>query len=109
MRQLLNYGRVEPLLCHQVHIDTVILDCLELLGHRLKGIVVNLDLRCNALCCIDSEAVKQIVMNLILNAIQAMPAGGTLDIASREDQGLGTVDHCRYRGGHGHGDPGTDL
>jgi signal transduction histidine kinase len=87
MRQLLNYGRVEPLRIHKVDIDTVILDCLELLGYRLRNIVVNLDLRFNALCCIDSEAVKQIVMNITLNATQAMPEGGSLHIASREEKG----------------------
>lgn len=85
MRQLLNYGRVEPLHIRQVDVDTVILDCLELLGHRLHNIVVNLDLRFNNLCCIDSEAIKQIVMNITLNAIQAMPEGGSLSIASREE------------------------
>jgi signal transduction histidine kinase len=85
MRQLLNYGRVEPLRIRQVDVDTVILDCLELLGHRLGNIVVNLDLRFNNRCCIDSEAIKQIVMNITLNAIQAMPDGGSLTIASREE------------------------
>jgi len=87
MRQLLNYGRIEPLQIHQVNIDMVILDCLELLRHRLQNIVVNLDLRFNALCCIDSEAIKQIVMNIILNATQAMAEGGSLNISSREEKG----------------------
>jgi signal transduction histidine kinase len=87
MRQLLNYGRVAPLRIHQVEIDTVILDCLELLGHRLHNIVVNLDLRFNGLCCIDSEAIKQIVMNIALNATQAMPEGGNLNISSRKKNG----------------------
>ena len=86
MRQLLNYGRVEPLQIRQVDIDAVILDCLELLGHRLRNITVNLDLRYNARCCIDSEAIKQIVMNIVLNATQAMPDGGTLHISSWEEQ-----------------------
>jgi signal transduction histidine kinase len=85
MRQLLNYGRVEPLQIRQVDVDTVILDCLELLGHRLGNIVVNLDLRFNNRCCIDSESIKQIVMNITLNAIQAMPDGGSLAISSREE------------------------
>lgn len=87
MRQLLNYGRVNPLRIHQVDIDMVILDCLELLGHRLGNIVVNLDLRFNSLCCIDSEAIKQIVMNIALNATQAMPDGGNLNIATHEAEG----------------------
>lgn len=87
MRQLLNYGRAAPLRIHQANIDTIILDCLELLEHRLRDIVVNLDLRFNEPCCIDSEVVKQIVMNITLNAIQAMPKGGSLTIASREENG----------------------
>jgi two-component system, NtrC family, sensor kinase len=87
MRQLLNYGRVAPLRIHQVEIDTIILDCLELLGHRLRNIVVNLDLRFNDLCCMDSEAIKQIVMNITLNATQAMADGGELNIASRAEKG----------------------
>jgi len=99
MRQLLNYGRVEPLRIHEVEIDTVILDCLDLLGHRLRNIVVNLDLRFNSHCCIDSEAIKQIVMNITLNAIQSMPTGGQLNIASREEQG--TVYLCFEDTGHG--------
>jgi signal transduction histidine kinase len=99
MRQLLNYGRVEPLRIHEVEIDTVILDCLDLLGHRLRNIVVNLDLRFNSHCCIDSEAIKQIVMNITLNAIQSMPAGGQLNIASREEQGA--VHLCFEDTGHG--------
>jgi two-component system NtrC family sensor kinase len=87
MRQLLNYGRIEPLRIRQVDIDTVILDCLELLGHQLRNITLNLDLRFNNLCCIDSEAIKQIVMNIALNATQAMPDGGSLHICSREEEG----------------------
>ena len=83
MRQLLNYGRVAPLRIHQVEIDRVIHDCLELLGYRLRKITVELDLQFNDLCCIDSEALKQIVMNITLNATQAMESGGVLHISSR--------------------------
>lgn len=85
MHQLLNYGRVAPLRMHEVEIDTVILDCLELLAHRLHNINVNLDLQFNDRCCLDIEAIKQIVMNISLNAIQAMPDGGELNITSREE------------------------
>ena len=87
MRQLLNYGRVAPLHLHQANIDAIVVDCLELLGHRLRNIELKLDLCCNDPCCIDSELVKQIVMNITLNAIQAMPGGGRLGIASREEDG----------------------
>ena len=88
-------------------IDAVILDCLELLGHRLRDITVDLDLRFADVCCIDPEAIKQIVMNIALNATQAMPKGGRLAIASREehgaiiltieDSGMGMTDAVRAR------------
>lgn len=107
MRQLLNYGRVESLQSRRVDIDAVILDCLELLGHRLRDITVDLDLRFANVCCIDPEAIKQIVMNIALNATQAMPKGGRLAIASREengaiiltieDSGIGMTDAVRAR------------
>jgi Signal transduction histidine kinase len=57
------------------------------LATGLRNIVVNLDLHFNALCCIDTEAIKQIVMNIALNAIQAMPDGGSLLLATREETG----------------------
>ncbi|MCL1981047.1 MAG: DUF3365 domain-containing protein [Proteobacteria bacterium] len=88
MRQLLNYGRAAPLHLHQASIDAIIADCLELLGHRLRDIELNLDLHCSDPCNIDSELVKQIVMNIALNAIQAMPGGGRLSVASREENGV---------------------
>ncbi|MCL2341485.1 MAG: DUF3365 domain-containing protein [Proteobacteria bacterium] len=91
MRQLLNYGRTAPLHLHQANIDAIIRDCLELLGHQLRAIAVQLDLRCNDPYCIDSEIIKQIVMNITLNAIQAMPKGGRLGIASRVEDGTMTL------------------
>ena len=91
MRQLLNYGRAAPLHLHQANIDAIILDCLELLEYQLRDIALNLDLRCNDLCRIDSEIIKQIVMNITLNAAQAMPGGGRLNIATREEDGTMTL------------------
>ncbi len=87
MRQLLHYGRVEPLQIRQVDVRAIILDCLELLEYRLRDITVTLDLRLRQPCCIDSEAIKQIVMNMVLNALQAMPDGGQLNISCREQDG----------------------
>ena len=90
MRRLLGYGRMEPLHLQPTEVDAVIADCLELLGHRLGGIDLDLDLRCPRPLPLDREALKQIVMNIALNGIQAMPGGGRLTITSRE-QGDGVV------------------
>lgn len=83
MRQLLNYGRIAPLQMMKTDIDAIINDSIELLKYRLRNIEVSLQLDLRREVCIDSEAVKQIIMNITLNGIQAMPDGGSLTIRTR--------------------------
>jgi len=85
MRQLLDFGRNNPLQPRAVHIDGEIRDCLSLLAYRMKNIELTMDLRVGEAFCFDSEAIKQIVVNIGLNAIQAMPDGGQLRVFSRRD------------------------
>ncbi len=85
MRQLLNFGRNEPLQLREVHLDDEIRECFSLLGYRMKNIELVFDLQVDKPHCIDTEAVKQIIFNIGLNAIQAMPDGGILSVASREE------------------------
>jgi len=87
MHQLLNYGRTAPLRLNRIDMDQVIRDCFDLLEYRLRGIELNLSLEVRETPCLDFEAIKQIVMNIALNAIQAMPDGGRLDVSSRRENG----------------------
>jgi len=89
MRQLLNFGRPEPLQVRLVAISEVIRECLDLLAYRLRDIELSLDLGLVGSHALDAEAVKQVVMNLLLNAIQAMPQGGRLMV--RTEQGEGEI------------------
>ncbi len=84
MRQLLNFGRQEPLQLRKIDIGALLNECLQLLSYKLKGIRIEQENRFEKLCYIDAEALKQIFVNLGLNAIQAMPDGGTLTIRSEE-------------------------
>jgi signal transduction histidine kinase len=83
MRQLLNFGRKAPLSFSNVDIDEIIRECCELLEYRLKNIDLKLELTLTEMYCIDVEALRQIIINTALNAIQAMPEGGTLAISTK--------------------------
>lgn len=82
MRQLLNFGRKAPLTFSKVDIDGIIRECFELLEYRLKDINLTLDLNLAENYCIDIEALRQIIVNTALNAIQAMPDGGSLAVST---------------------------
>ncbi|MDH3542890.1 MAG: DUF3365 domain-containing protein [Desulfobulbaceae bacterium] len=84
MFQLLNFGRKTPLTYSKVDIDEVIRECFELLEYRLKDIALTLDLNLAEHFCIDVEALRQIIVNTVLNAIQAMPEGGQLTIRTKQ-------------------------
>ena len=82
MRQLLNFGRKAPLAFSKIDIDGIIRECFELLEYRLKNITLRLDLNLNENYCLDVEALRQIIVNTALNAIQAMPDGGSLTVST---------------------------
>lgn len=80
VHQLLNFGRMEPLQLKKVSVDDMISECLELLGYGIKHIEFKKQLDLDKKVTIDGEALRQVVMNLSLNAIHAMPDGGVLSI-----------------------------
>lgn len=82
MRQLLNFGRQEPLQLRKIDVGTLLGECLELLSYKLKDISIKQENRLHESYYVDAEALKQVIVNLGLNAIQAMPDGGILTIGS---------------------------
>jgi signal transduction histidine kinase len=82
--QLLNFSRKEPLRLHKVKIDDLIRECFELLDYQLKNITLTLDLNLPEPHLVDAEALKQALLNIGLNAAQAMPEGGALTVTSKE-------------------------
>lgn len=83
VRQLLNFGRREPLQLRRLDVDELIRDCFSLIEHSLKGIELRLDLNLDGQYLVDGEALKQVVVNIGLNAVHAMPGGGILSVASK--------------------------
>lgn len=88
VRQLLNYGRREALYPQKVNVDNVIQECFELMSYGLKNIDLTLDLKLDQSFCVDVEAMKQVVMNIGLNAIHAMEDGGVMTVSSAIDDDM---------------------
>jgi PAS domain S-box-containing protein len=98
-RQLLAFGRKQSLEPKVLALDTVI-HGLEGLIRRLVGADIELELRLPAgsgSVRIDPGQLEQLVVNLVLNARDAMPSGGTLriEIAERQIAGSARGRHLR--------------
>ncbi len=84
VQQLLNIGRKEPLELRRGDVDGMIRDCLALTCMGRRTVTLDLRLGVGEPIVVGQEALRQIVLNLAGNAVQAMgPAGGTLTATSR--------------------------
>ncbi|AEI80412.1 sporulation kinase E [Cupriavidus necator N-1] len=76
--------------------------CVDLVRHMLKGASIRVELDCLATrqVRISRSELQQVVVNLLTNAIHAMPEGGTLTLGTRDWEGQGVTLHVRDTG-HG--------
>jgi len=87
VRELLDFARPSKIEIREVNINKVIESTLSLLSYQkgFKNIETRLDLQ-NPLAMIkgDESQLSQVMINIILNAVDAMPNGGILKIRTEE-------------------------
>ncbi|MGC4087901.1 MAG: ATP-binding protein [Polyangiaceae bacterium] len=84
-RQLLSFSRGQPLQRREIQLESVINGFLSMLEHLLPA-STRLDVRnerdLHAVFA-DAGQVEQVIMNLVVNARDAMPSGGAITLSSR--------------------------
>lgn len=84
VRALLEFSRQRAFSIKPVPFRPLVEDTLRLIRGDLPGNVkLVLDVPDNITASVDSRRIQQVLLNLILNAIQAMDSGGTLTISAR--------------------------
>ena len=102
---LLQYARPDAYAGHlqSVDVNQVVHETLKLINHlrSKQGFQVDLSLRASETVEINPQELQQVLVNLIVNAIQAMPQSGGMIAISTVDRGDRGVDVSINDNGHG--------
>ena len=88
--QILSFARPVKLTPTRVDLNSVARDVIQLLGTEISahGIDTRLELSGSPVAgMLDEASIRGASLNLVLNAVQSMPAGGTLTISTGVDNG----------------------
>jgi signal transduction histidine kinase len=91
VHKLLAFARKQPLLPSVIDVNTLVRDVLPLVQGIVGGSAISLDLAATQQICVDANQMESALLNLIVNARDAMPDSGTLTIRTK-DLGAGDED-----------------
>ena len=86
IQQLLDFAKPSPPSFQETDINQLVKDTLELLASKLKSNNIKILCTLDPNPCplnVDSNQIKQALLNILLNAVDAMQTGGSLTVTSR--------------------------
>lgn len=87
VRGLLNYARPGPLLINHINLDKLVSETMNFLQHQPMFRSINLEKKIPEdmpQISADANQLSQVLMNLLLNAAQAMPEGGLITVSGQK-------------------------
>lgn len=87
IKQLLGFAKEHEFEFTQYRFDDLIMDTLKLVEHKIEKEHIRLQLRLNCKkkdYFLPVNHIQQVILNIVINAMQAMPNGGTLTIETHE-------------------------
>jgi signal transduction histidine kinase len=100
-RRLLRLGRTEPLEFESVALDSLVHRTAAMMRRQLPSIEISVDVAPGLLMRGSREELHQVLVNLMLNARDAMPHGGQLRVYAREvsfDRAQAAAHHLPTKG-----------
>lgn len=89
VQDFLDFSRPpKPVLKDHAIVD-ILKTTISLLMPQLKQQTISIDMQGdagNSIVCVDEQQIKQVFLNILINAIQAMPNGGTIRIKNSHHQ-----------------------
>lgn len=88
VNDLLSFVRTRPVMLAPVRVAEVLRCCLTMLARDMEAqsVRVTTDLGDDFLAMGDRDELEQVFLNLVRNALQAMPEGGTLQVRMRREK-----------------------
>ncbi len=83
-RELLEFSRQKEAEFAPVDINEIIEDVLMFMEHKIKNVAIHQDLKATHLVYGDTIKLEQVFINVLNNAVEAMPDGGEIAVSSSE-------------------------